>query len=283
MKRLLIIATLLLTLWAFGAISVNAAGNSFNINFEDSSKGIVKVLFNTGTDKKVKLLIQKDADRYVYNLDNQIGAVNFPLQHGDGYYTVSIYENVYGSSYRRLTAAGAYVTLENPNIVFLQSVQEIDWNLERVAIAKANQLVAAALEAKRLKSGDAQSVLTEQETLKAIYDFVTANVVYNYTKIHGLPYNYLPNIDSTIVTLDGICYDYSSLLASMLRSQGIPTKLVKGYTTTTNVYHAWNEIYSSVEKKWMIVDSTFDAYYLQHNRPFTFEKSAESYAASKYY
>jgi len=43
----------------------------------------------------------------------------------------------------------------------------------------------------------------------------------------------------------GICFDFSSLLAAMLRSQDIPAKLAMGFVATSPkpTYHAWNEVY----------------------------------------
>ncbi|MBU5438687.1 transglutaminase domain-containing protein [Tissierella sp. MSJ-40] len=43
----------------------------------------------------------------------------------------------------------------------------------------------------------------------------------------------------------------------MLRSQGIPTKLVKGYKNDLKAYHAWNEVL--LDNNWVIVDTTYDA------------------------
>ena len=43
----------------------------------------------------------------------------------------------------------------------------------------------------------------------------------------------------------------------MQRSQGLPTKLVKGYAKGVDGYHAWNEVL--IGGKWVVVDSTFDA------------------------
>ena len=42
-------------------------------------------------------------------------------------------------------------------------------------------------------------------------------------------------------TQKGICFDYASLMTALLRSQGIPTKLMVGYSGT--VYHAWISVY----------------------------------------
>lgn len=55
----------------------------------------------------------------------------------------------------------------------------------------------------------------------------------------------------------GICYDYASLFAGILRSQGIPAKLVKGYKSDLKEYHAWNEVL--IDNKWIVIDTTYDA------------------------
>ena len=60
---------------------------------------------------------------------------------------------------------------------------------------------------------------------------------------------------------DGICYDFSVVFAAMLRTQGIETKLIKGYSTKVDGYHAWNQIYDSEKEEWYTVDSTYDICY----------------------
>ena len=39
----------------------------------------------------------------------------------------------------------------------------------------------------------------------------------------------------------GICFDYASLLAALCRIQGIPARVIVGWTDIE--YHAWVEIY----------------------------------------
>ena len=48
--------------------------------------------------------------------------------------------------------------------------------------------------------------------------------------------DYLPNLDQIYKKKKGICFDYAAVMTAMLRSQGVPTKLVIGYTG--NAYHA---------------------------------------------
>ena len=61
---------------------------------------------------------------------------------------------------------------------------------------------------------------------------------------------YLPDPDRTYSSRNGICYDYASLMCAMLRSQGIPSRLIKGSTPLG--YHAWNEVFFE-GRGWVVV------------------------------
>jgi len=279
-KVVFFISTILLFL-ALSGTSTLAASSLMDIKTEETSQGIIKVKFNTGSEKKIKLKIQNGQEKYYYNLSNSDAYVNFPLQLGDGTYTISIYENTVNSKYRKLFTEKVVVKIEDEKDVFLASTQLIDWNEEDVAIQLAKKLVEDGRKKKSVKLGNKWVQLTEEETIDILYQYVVKNIQYDYEKIKTLEYDYKPTIDSTLETGTGICYDYASLLASMLRSQGIATKLIKGYTTWTSVYHAWNEVYLSTEDRWVIVDTTYDAYKYAHNRAYTFEKDREVYKTSK--
>ena len=85
----------------------------------------------------------------------------------------------------------------------------------------------------------------------------------------------MPNIEQTLKSKSGICYDYAALMAGMLRSLNIPTKLVKGYKNDLNNYHAWNEVL--IEDKWVIIDTTYDAAFVKANREVDMIKSLNEY------
>jgi transglutaminase/protease-like cytokinesis protein 3 len=53
---------------------------------------------------------------------------------------------------------------------------------------------------------------------------------------------YLPDLDQVLDKKTGICFDYAALMTGMLRSQGVPCKLVVGYAGTA--YHAWISVWS---------------------------------------
>ena len=75
----------------------------------------------------------------------------------------------------------------------------------------------------------------------AIYDYVVENVSYDRKKAKTVESGYLPDLDSVLKKKKGICFDYAALMTGMLRSQGVPCKLVIGYAGTA--YHAWISVW----------------------------------------
>lgn len=254
---------------------------TMDVDFSEAEEGIVYVLYNTGKDIKVKLSIQEGDDKYYYNLDSSEEYVAFPLQFGDGDYTIKILENTSGSSYRRVLYKKVAVDIEDEVAVFLQSNQQVTWDVENEAIVLAEELVQEAYEVKNEDVDDEEDfeALTEDEIIEVLYTYVIENIAYDYDKIETLSYDYIPEIDQVLEDGDGICYDYSVLFASMLRSQGIPAKLIKGYTSLTDAYHAWNQVY--IDEEWVVIDTTFDAYYLANDTDFEMVKDSDDYETSK--
>lgn len=254
------------------------------INFDKANDGVVSAFYNNAVEKRMKLVIQLGDQREVYNLFNASEYVNYPLQLGNGLYIISIYENTIGTKYRKILSDTARVNIVDSKSIFLQSILEINWDREDKSIQLADELVAQALEVKKSKEAIANRAavtLTESEIINKLYTYVIYSIQYDYEKINGLDYTYVPNNDKTLEVKTGICYDYSSLLASMLRSQGIPTKMVKGYASESSVYHAWNEIYLRNEERWAVVDSTADAYRAQKGYKYSFEKDPTTYSKIK--
>ncbi len=276
MKRVVFLFSVL-CFTLFG-VHVNAA--SMDIDISKAEEGYIRVYFNTGTDKKIKLMVAKGKSKYYYNLKNKDEYVNFPLQMGDGSYNINIFENTSGTKYRKIKGKSVDVKIKNENAVFLNPIQEIDFKPDDAVLNHVDLLIKSA-DANKIKE---QGVgISEQEKVDILYNYIVRNIKYDYEKVKHLRYDYLPNNVKTLDTKYGICYDYSSLLAAMLRSQNIPTKLIKGYTTWTKVYHAWNEIYLADEKRWIIVDTTYDSYMYLKKKKFEREKSIKVYSKSKEY
>lgn len=217
------------------------------ISTEYAHLGLIQVCYNSETDTKLKLQVLNGDNRIVYNLFGDGRVEAFSLQYGSGEYTVRIMENVEENQYMAVETKTFETEIDDEISVYLNSIQNIDWNYDKLPIEDVPYIVYESLE-----TGESHLLY---ECSEELYFYVTDNIKYDNDKIKDLPYNYVPDIEQTYVEKSGLCYDYASLFASMLRSIGVPAKLVKGYTSAQpDVYHAWTEVY--VDGRWMILDPT---------------------------
>ena len=249
----------------FNTAFVNAETLAANTVFNTAQigSGIIKVGYGTEKDKKLKLFVEKSGKRITYDLKNDGTVESFSLQMGNGDYSVSVLENIEGNKYTYVSTENVKLDLTDQKEVFLNSVQNINWNDEMAAIKKARELT--------------NGVKEDQDKINNIYNYIISNINYDFDKLNRLTFDYIPNIDSTLASNKGICYDYSSTFAAMLRSAGIPAKLVKGYSTNVNGYHAWNEVYNTKDNKWIIIDTTYDSQMKAANAKFKMEKESSEY------
>lgn len=115
--------------------------------------------------------------------------------------------------------------------------------------------------------------------MKAVYDFVVNNITYDKQLAATVQSGYLPVLDSVLASKKGICFDYAALMTGMLRSQGVPCKLVVGYAGTA--YHAWISVWSD-ETGWINGAIYFDGTSWQRMDP-TFASSGRQSAAIMQY
>jgi transglutaminase-like putative cysteine protease len=243
----------------------NAATVNDKVTFDTTqlNKGIIMVASNTGTGKKIKLMVTKGDNKVTYNLKDDGKFEGFSLQYGNGDYKVSVLKNKEGTKYEYIATTNVTLNLDNKNSIFLGSVQNVNWNKDMAAAAKAAELT--------------KNAKTDREKITTVYNYIVKNFSYDYNKLNNLNYDYLPNIDKTLAEKSGICYDFASLFAAMLRSQGIPTKLVKGYADKVNGYHAWNEVYDSATGKWITIDTTYDSQMNAAKAKYKMEKNKAEY------
>jgi transglutaminase-like putative cysteine protease len=239
-----------------------AAANEPVIDTARLEEGTVSI--SHVADQRLKVIIEKDGQQAKYDLRNDGMAETYPLQLGDGEYIVSVLENISGTKYRYVARQTVKVELEDDNRVYLASVQNVNWNYDMKAIAKANELT------KGLESDSAR--------IKKIYEYIVSNFKYDYDKMSTVQSTYLPDIENIYASGKGICYDFSSLFAAMLRSQGIPAKLVMGYTANVSGYHAWNEVYDSEKGEWIVIDTTYDAERKAAGRAYSMIKETAHYS-----
>lgn len=232
-------------LWLLGSAQLCMAASLFDIDTSDTSKGVVHVKYNGTTTKRLKIMIEKGDKKYTYDLNGAGDRESFSLQMGSGTYKIKCLQNVKDQSYALIESKTIQVELTSDEEVYLNSIQNVNWKSESKAIVYAASLTKDTKE-------------NEKKITKLYGYMVGGEYHYDYDKLANILPGYIPSIDETYQDKTGICYDFSALYGAMLRSQGIPTKLVKGYATTAEGYHAWNEVYDSKNKKWFIVDTTYD-------------------------
>ena len=221
------------------------------IDYSDTAKGYVNVKYLESTDKMIKALVTKGDATYTYTIrKNDYEAL--PLTEGNGSYKVTVLKNVSGSSYANVISASFDVTLQDEFQPYVRPNQYVDFNASTKCVKKAESLC------KNAKS--------ELAKLKKIYKWVIKYFSYDNEKAKTVQGGYLPNLDEIYDKKKGICFDYASTMSAMLRSQGIPVKLVIGYTGSE--YHAWINVYSKKKgwitgaiyiagNKWKLMDPTF--------------------------
>ncbi len=238
------------------------------IDSKFANQGVIAVKYEASTDTRIRLLVEKEGSRYTYNINNN-EVERFPLQMGSGEYVVKILENIEGNKYREVYKETIKIELKGENEVFLNSIQEISWDASSKAIEKAKELT--------------KTLASDEEKVDAIYNYIIDNISYDYDKINNLSNLYLPNIDETVENGKGICYDYASLFAAMLRSVDIPTKMIKGYAPGITHYHAWNQVYIKSVEQWVTIDTSYDAQLKEKKQNVTKYKNAELYQPHREY
>lgn len=95
---------------------------------------------------------------------------------------------------------------------------------------------------------------TDEEKVKAIYEWMIHNFEYDYEYNPVVQYF---NVRKTLSTLKGVCYDFSHLFAALCRSQNIPCYVVDGDKRDNAQYHhTWNRV--CFDGSWWNMDVTFD-------------------------
>ncbi|HBQ65056.1 MAG TPA: hypothetical protein DD727_09115 [Clostridiales bacterium] len=221
------------------------------------SNGVIRLQYKVPVQKKIKVIIEKEGSRYTYDLPGDGSQTIYPLQMGSGTYSVLVAENIQGSSYVPVYQQNVEAAIADFRSPYLNPSQIIWYTENSAAVKLAWDLV----------TGIDDSI----QRAEAVHRYIIQNIRYDYDRASNVQPGYIPDIDQVLIQGKGICFDYAALFAAMMRSLDIPAKLVMGYVSPQNVYHAWNEIYIEgkgwikvvhaqlQDKGWALVDATFDA------------------------
>ena len=247
------------------ADGVTVYQNDFaSIDASNTSQGYVMVKYN-GANEKVKLQITcPDQSCYTYLISDRGAYDTFPLTAGNGSYTLQVLENVAGDTYTVSLTQSINVSIEDEFLPFLYPNQYVNFHADSKAVSKGSDL--------------AKDTYSDLDVVQNIYNYVIKNISYDTEKAQNVSYGYVPDVDDTLSSKKGICFDYAALMTSMLRSQNIPTKLEVGYSG--DAYHAWVSTYID-DKGWVDDIIQFDGDTWQIMDP-TLAATNDSAAVKKY-
>ena len=268
---------------ATGVLAAEATGEKTKtssrsvIDYSNTDDGYVMVNFTGTTTKRLKVQVVGPTSTYTYNLTPGVWTV-FPLSDGNGAYQVKIFENVTGNKYSLESAASLNATLKDEFAPFIRPNQYVNYTAESEAVAKAAELT--------------QDKTDPLEKVGVIYNYVINHITYDRAKAATVTSGYLPDLDQVLESKKGICFDYAALMTGMLRSQGVPCKLVIGYAGTA--YHAWISVWVEgvgwVENvvyfdgtTWQRMDPTFASTGGQSEKIMAYIGDGQNYSAKYLY
>lgn len=223
------------------------------IDYSNSTEGYVVANY-IGSSSQVRFQIS-GPDRITYTHILHGGEEVFPLSAGSGTYNVSVYENIQDDQYAAVLMDSFDAQLRDDHIAFLYPSQYVWFDENTQAVKKGQELATGCHD--------------DLEVVEQVYMYVKDNITYDEEKAKTVKSGYLPDVDDVLSSKTGICFDYASLMATMLRTQQIPTRLNVGYTGS-GVYHAWLSVYIRNQgwvdgyicfdgEDWVLMDPTFAA------------------------
>ena len=225
------------------------------IDASNASQGYLMVKLKKAMSGSYRILVNADdiSVRYTFQLNNSGNYEVIPITEGSGNYTVSVLKVTSAGKGTVMFKQALSVSISDSFLPFLTPNQFCMYDAGSSCVALSSKLCG----------GNKDTIAKTT----AIYEYVINNISYVSTAENGAN-GYIPVPDTTLANKSGICFDYASLMAAMLRSQKIPTKVVVGYAG--DIYHAWISVYVDGSgwidgyiyfdgNKWNRMDPTFAA------------------------
>ena len=125
-----------------------------------------------------------------------------PFSEGSGEYLITCYQQVDGNQYAALYTETLTIKLQNEFLPFLYPNQYVDFSSKSEACKLAASLV--------------KEDMTDIDILKTFYTYVTSHISYDYDKADSVEAGYLPDVDDTLSTGTGICFDYAAVMTFLM-------------------------------------------------------------------
>lgn len=201
----------------------------------------------------VKIQRAQSVEQILVPVKNGQFSADIYLRSGPGEYQVLLYAT---ESYEKYTTykfqnKGRILNSDKRNLAYLLPSQYVQSN-DPLIIKRAKEIT--------------KNAKNEVESVKLINDWVIKNITYDFASIDDLSYLDTPSDASYVLkNKTGVCLAFANINAALVRALGIRVKVIKGQTDIHGVWtpHAWNEVF--VDKKWQVVDPTWNATYAVKN------------------
>ncbi len=102
----------------------------------------------------------------------------------------------------------------------------------------------------------------DREKAYLLYKWVSKNIKYDKEKVAAITRNPSKVSSGAVEAFSsrrGVCFDYSCLYVAMCRAVNVRVRFISGVAFDGSAWgdHAWNQIYSASEARWINVDATF--------------------------
>ena len=189
------------------------------------------------TKTKMKFTVETGGTKLQYDIDGtkQTDKVNgkevqhyevIPLQLGRTNYTLTLWKQVDGKKYGKIGQVKVAANMEDELRCFLYPNQYVNYTAETACVVEACKIC--------------EGMTDQAQIFDTVKKFILKNFQYDFIKsvtVAGSS-GMLPNIDECWEKRMGICQDLSAVTCAMLRSQGVPARLIIGQLGSGTV-HAW--------------------------------------------
>lgn len=193
------------------------------IDASNSSQGYLMIKLKKAMSGSYRILVNADDInvRYTFQLNNSGNYEVIPITEGSGSYTVSVLKVTSAGKGTVMFKQALSVSVSDSFLPFLTPNQFCMYNSGSSCVALSSTLCG----------GNKDTIAKTA----AIYDYVINNISYVSTAENGAN-GYIPVPDTVLANKNGICFDYASLMAAMLRSQKFRQRLLSA-TQATYITH----------------------------------------------
>ena len=178
------------------------------------------------TKTRMKVTVEITGTKLQYDINGEGEYEVFPLQLGRTNYTVSLWRQVEGKKYGKIGQVKVAAKMEDELSCFLYPNQYVNYTADSPCVLKATELC--------------EGMTDQKEIFNTVCDYIKKNFFYDFIKsvtVAGSS-GMLPDIEYCWNNKMGICQDLSALTCAMLRSQGVPARLIIG-RLGSGTAHAW--------------------------------------------